>query len=280
MRDSGDTYRAACAALARAHDHERYLACLFAPAVRRDALFAVLAANHEIAKTAEVVSDPTIGQIRLQWWRETVDGVEAGMPRAHEVAEPLAAAVVGNGLRLERLRTVIEAREADLAGEPPATLDDLERYAAATGGEIHAALAEVLGAPPAPWHAAGTAWALIGLARAVPALVAAGRAPIPEALLQETGISHQKIADIGRSLSIGAAIRPIVERARYLLRSAGESSDYRASAGRPLRLLADRAGDLAREFEGVAFEPFALRPAAPGLVWRYAFRALRYRLGL
>ena len=53
----------------------------------------VEAANHEIAKTAEVVSEPAIGQIRLQWWREALEGVEAGRPRAHEVAIPLAEAV-------------------------------------------------------------------------------------------------------------------------------------------------------------------------------------------
>ena len=50
MLEVPDTFREACRLSARRHDPERYLACLFAPADRRDDLFAVLAANHEIAK--------------------------------------------------------------------------------------------------------------------------------------------------------------------------------------------------------------------------------------
>ena len=158
---AADGFDFACAAIARRHDHERYLACLYAPPSRRAALLALLAANHEVAKTAEVVSEPGIGQIRLQWWRETLEGVAAGRPRAHEVAVPLAEAVAGHGLKLDRLHAIIDAREADLEGEPPATLDDLEAYAAATAGELHAAMAEILDADPAVARDGGTAWGLL-----------------------------------------------------------------------------------------------------------------------
>lgn len=278
---AADSFQDSCTAIARRHDRERYLACLYAPPSRRRALLALLAANHEIAKTAEVVSEPGIGQIRLQWWRETIVGIAAGRPRVHEVAVPLAAAVTGHGLRLERLQAIIDTREADLDGEPPATIDDLERYAAATAGELHAAIAEILGADPIAAIAAGTAWGLLGLMRAVPVLVAAGRTPLPESLLQENIISHQKIRDMGGSIHLGNVVRPVVQRARQRLAEARDSAGFRASAFRPLRLLADRAGDHADRLAGVGFEPFAL-PSTPssGLVWRYAGRWLGYRLGL
>ncbi|WP_189988730.1 phytoene/squalene synthase family protein [Thalassobaculum fulvum] len=276
-----NSFRDACAEIARRHDRERYLACLYAPASRRDALLAVLAANHEIAKTAEVVSEPAIGAIRLQWWREAFDGIEARTPRAHEVVLPLADAAAGRGLRLDRLRRIVDAREADLADEPPADLDELDRYAAATAGELHAALAEVLGGDPASGMSAGTAWGLLGLMRAVPVLVAAGRAPLPAALLEKTGISHQKIRDMGASVHLSAAVRPVVERARGHLAAARDSAGFRDPAFRPLRLLADRAADHAARLERVGCEPFALPPEpAAGLAWRYAARVLRYRLGL
>lgn len=278
---TGDGLRDACAEIVRRHDRERYLACLYAPAPRRAALLALLAANHEIAKTAEVVSEPGIGQIRLQWWRETLEGVAAGTPRAHEVAVPLAAAHQRDGLRLERLQAIIDAREADLAGEPPATLDALDRYAAATAGELHAAMAEMLAADPEAATAAGTGWGLLGLMRALPVLVAAGRAPLPKALLQTEGISHQKIRDMGGSVRLASCVRPVVERARLYLESVRDSAGFRAPAFRPLRLLTDRAGDHAEQLAGVGYEPFALPPGpTPGLVWHYAARSLRYRLGL
>lgn len=280
--DAGpNRHRHACAEIARRHDRERYLACLYAAPARRDALLAVLAANHEIARTAESVSEPGIGRIRLQWWRETLDGVGAGRPRLHEVAVPLATAVTAHGLRLARLRAVIDAREADLDGQPPATLDDLDRYAAATAGELHAAIAEMLGADPAAAIEAGAAWGLLGLMRALPALIGANRAPLPNALLQEIQLSHQKISDMGGSLRLAGAVRPVVERARRRLAAARDSAGFRAPPFRPLRLLADRAGDHAARLERAGFEPFALLPApAAGLVWRYAARMLRYRLGL
>ncbi len=281
MTDRIDEFREACAAIARRHDRERYLACLYAPAERHDALFAVLAANHEIAKTAEVVSEPGIGAIRLQWWRETFDGIEAATPRAHEVVLPLAEAASGHGLRLDRLRAIVDAREADLDDEPPAGLDDLESYAAATAGELHAALAEMLGGDPATGRETGTAWGLLGLMRAVPALVVAGRAPLPKALLEDAGITHQKIRDMGGSERLSAAVRPVVERARDRLRSARDSAGFRDPSFRPLRLLADRAADHAARLERAGCEPFTLPPEpAAGLVWRYAARNLRYRLGL
>lgn len=278
--DADATQGDACAAIARRHDRERYLACLFAPAGRRDALLAVLAANHEIAKTAEVVSEPDIGRIRLQWWRETLDGIDAGRPRAHEVAVPLAAAVARHGLRLERLRAVIDAREADLDAEPPAGIEELEAYARASAGELHAALAEILGADPGPAVDGGVAWGLLGLMRAAPALIQAGRMPFPAALLQESGLSAQKIRDQPAARELKSVVRPVVQTAMARLDALRDSAGFHSPRFRPLRLLADRAGDHARRLAAAGYEPAMPAAAPPGLAWRYAGRALGYRLGL
>src|SRR5579864_3974017 len=82
------------AALVRRHDRDRYQTALFAPADRREALFALYAFNYEIARVREIVTQPMLGQIRLQWWREIVAAAyEDGPPRPHEVAGPLAAVI-------------------------------------------------------------------------------------------------------------------------------------------------------------------------------------------
>ena len=84
----------ALGALARAADYDRYLSALFAPVGSREALFALIAFNHEVARIPEAVSEPMLGRIRLQWWREVVEAVYAGAPaRRHEVAVPLADAI-------------------------------------------------------------------------------------------------------------------------------------------------------------------------------------------
>src|SRR5690349_19421999 len=85
---------ASLAALVRRHDRDRYQTALFAPADRREALLALYAFNYEIARVRETVTQPMLGQIRLQWWREVLDTAYAGTPpRNHSVAIALTAAI-------------------------------------------------------------------------------------------------------------------------------------------------------------------------------------------
>src|SRR5215472_846603 len=78
------------AALVRQHDRDRFQTVLFAPAARREALFALYAFNCEIARVRESVTEPTLGRIRLQWWRENIAAAyEDGPVRDHDVVEAL-----------------------------------------------------------------------------------------------------------------------------------------------------------------------------------------------
>ena len=61
--------------LAQQHDPDRFFLTLLQPAPVRPALWALLAFNYEVAKTREVVSDPTLGFMRLQWWREALEKI-------------------------------------------------------------------------------------------------------------------------------------------------------------------------------------------------------------
>src|SRR3954454_2482946 len=99
----------AIAAIVRRHDPDRFLTALFAPADRRDALLTLYAFNHELARAREVASEPTLALIRLQWWREVVEGA----PRRHEVADPLRGLIEAGELRRDDLLAMIDAREAE-----------------------------------------------------------------------------------------------------------------------------------------------------------------------
>ena len=125
----------AVARIVRARDHDRFLTTLFAPPARRAALLALYAFNYEVAKTREMVHEPLLGQMRLQWWRESIAAVyDSGALRRHEVVEPLAEAIRAGGLTRAHFDRLIDAREADLADAPPPSLAALEDYAAATSG--------------------------------------------------------------------------------------------------------------------------------------------------
>ncbi len=62
----------ACGRIVRENDPDRFFCTLFAPPAKREALFALYAFNHELARVAESVSEPMLGEIRLQWWREAL----------------------------------------------------------------------------------------------------------------------------------------------------------------------------------------------------------------
>ncbi len=59
-------------AILREGDPDRYLATLFAPSSARDDLFALYALNVELARIGERVTEPDLGKIKLQWWREAL----------------------------------------------------------------------------------------------------------------------------------------------------------------------------------------------------------------
>ena len=116
----------------RAHDYDRYFATLFCPAECRLPLLALYAFNIEIATVRETVSEPLIGHMRLQWWRDTIGAVYDGQPPGHPVATALADAVTSCELTRELFYRMIDGREFDLSDEPRDELTVLESYTDAT----------------------------------------------------------------------------------------------------------------------------------------------------
>jgi len=121
----------AIATLVRRHDPDRFLTALFAPPDRRDALLTLYAFNHELARAREAVSEPPLALIRLQWWREVVEGAR----RRHDVAGPLGEALDAGRLNQGDLSTMIEGREAEAEPAIP-TLSEWERYVGAIAGGL------------------------------------------------------------------------------------------------------------------------------------------------
>src|SRR3546814_190937 len=133
-----------CLEEVRRNDHDRYLTALLLPPDARAGALALYAYNAELAKTRESVSEPILGQIRLQWWREAVDGIYGAEPREHPVIGALARAVERHAIARPGLEALIDAREADLDDTPPGDLAALEAYAAASSGPLTALVLDIL----------------------------------------------------------------------------------------------------------------------------------------
>ena len=91
------------AALVRRHDRDRFQTALFAPVHRREALFALYAFNYEIARVRERTTEPALGEMRLEWWRETIaaayDGALPRRARQPSRSSPLRAAMSAGMIR-------------------------------------------------------------------------------------------------------------------------------------------------------------------------------------
>jgi 15-cis-phytoene synthase len=177
------------AALVRRHDPDRFLTALFAPPEKRDALLTLYAFNHELARAREAVSEPPLALIRLQWWREVVDGAR----RRHEVAEPLAAAIDAGGLGRSDLTALIDAREIEV---DPAieTLHAWRAYILGSAGGLAVAAGRLLGAAdPEALRPLGAAYGIAGLLRSVPAHAAQGRCLLPVDVLARHGLKPEQV---------------------------------------------------------------------------------------
>jgi NADH dehydrogenase [ubiquinone] 1 alpha subcomplex assembly factor 6 len=172
----------------RSGDPDRFLTALFAPAAARASLFALYAFNLEVARIPELVHEPMMGQIRLQWWRERLDEIYVGQPRdGAETPQALAKAIAAGALPRAAFDMILDARERDLDPTPPADMAEFQAYAQATAGELTALAARCLGAADDASLAAarhvGAAWAMIGHLRALAFNASMGRMTLPRSTM-------------------------------------------------------------------------------------------------
>jgi phytoene/squalene synthetase len=155
----------------RAADRDRFLAALFAPEPQRRDLLALLALDHELARTRTVTREPMMARIRLQWWREAVaEAAGSGTPRAQPIVESLSETVRRHGLEPQRLISLIDAREEEVDGPL-----DVVRTGQALA-DLQLAVLDVADADTRrAAHAVATAW-LMGEGSERSALVAEARA--------------------------------------------------------------------------------------------------------
>jgi 15-cis-phytoene synthase len=149
MSDSGRRSGAAifCAELVRSHDFVRYASTLLVPAQQRRALLALYAFNVEISRVRALVSQPLPGEVRLQWWTDTLAGEGHGGIEGNPVAAELLQAIQTCRLPVERLSRLIEEHQFDLYNDAMPTMLALEGYLNDTSSALFSLAAAVM-APP------------------------------------------------------------------------------------------------------------------------------------
>ena len=229
--------------MAREKDPDRYLAALFVPEGARDALFALYAFNAELAQIADEVTEPTLGEIRLQWWRDAIQVAASGEATGHPVADAMGAALKARDLPATRLDSLIDARRFDVLERIMPDSASLFTYLDNTAGQAFLLACEFLGCDPetaAPAaQAAGRTYGLTGLMRAVTVHAAQNRLYLPVQSLQ-TGAAERLMAGradpafLGLMSELRRRAREELETAKPLIRALPKEAQ---AAFKPLALV-------------------------------------------
>ncbi|MCC6779245.1 MAG: squalene/phytoene synthase family protein [Hyphomicrobiales bacterium] len=209
-----------CRALVRGADRDRWLTTLFAPAEHRAGLLSLYAFNIELARVRSAAREPLAGEIRLQWWRDVIDGEGRGDVDAHPVAAALRRTIAHYGLQAGRLDAIATARRFDLYDEPMPTLAALTRYADDVAGNLILSAAQILTAGCLPEMSAlaahaGRAHAFTGLLNAVHAAPAF----VPHDLMDRHGVGRDDL--LHATAHARAALAELHAEARRHLTLAG-----------------------------------------------------------
>jgi 15-cis-phytoene synthase len=209
---------AICGGLVQKHDADRYVATLFAPADRRPYLHALQAFSLEIAGVRAAAKEPMPGEVRLQWWRDVLNGQREEEANGHPVGMAIRDTIAVNKLPAQALLDLIDARAFDLYDEPPADWNALEGYCGETSSALFRLASIVLmkgeepGSADAAGHA-GVAYAMAGLLRAFPWHSRRGQVFLPQSVLTAVGLDREDIVSGSDTPKLRAALSEMRTRA-------------------------------------------------------------------
>jgi 15-cis-phytoene synthase len=266
-----------CERLLREKDRDLWLACLFAPQEARKRLHALYAFENEISGVREKVTQPLLGEMRLQWWSDLLespaDDNSAQGARAHPVADALLDAIERCGLPRAELLDLIEAHVLDLYDDAVESLEELEYYCDRTVARLMRLAARILSGEDsreaAPIRDAGAALGVTYVLRSLPKHTAGGQMFVPRSILAEFGASETDMRSGVSTPQILAALKSLREFARAKYGAARERAGEAGSA-RAALLPAALVPIYLDAMERSDYEPF--QPTAGPAQWRKQWR--------
>lgn len=261
----------------RRTDSDRFLSALFAPAELRPHLFALYALDQELKRIPGLVSEPMLGAIRFQWWRDTIGAIYQGDHPGHELVPALAAAIEAGSLPAEGFHHWLDAREDEMNELPFADLASMESHARRAEGTIMTMAGRILGTAETAEALSGfgAAYGLVDLLKRVGS--AAGN---QIAFLPADQIAGSEDALFSGRLTpeITTAFRAVATHAHTLLDTIRKEPVSRDVL--PAGLHAGLVPGYARMFTRSAFDPFRSVPEIPAYRRQISLmaRAMRGRI--
>ncbi len=268
-----------CGGLIRTGDHDRFLSALFAAEPAREHLFVLYAFNLEIARIRDMVSEPLLGEIRLQWWREGIAAIYEGQAaRAHPVLQALEIAIRQCGLARQTFDGLIDAHAEDFSTTPPASMTGIESYADATSGGLMRLALAILGGgvPDAAIRHAGLVWGLTGLLRNVGLHASRRQILLPADVMQREGVTAEDVFAYRKLPAMHRVMLALADQAQSHLDAVRMALPRPSRRAMPALLPVTLAQAYLRQIRHPDYDPFAMRTPIPAfrrqsrLIWAMA----------
>ncbi|XP_032714558.1 NADH dehydrogenase (ubiquinone) complex I, assembly factor 6 isoform X2 [Lontra canadensis] len=194
-----------CMELLRKRDYEGYLCSLLLPAQSRSSAFALRAFNVELAQVKDSVSEKTIGLMRMEFWKKTVDDIYCDNPPQQPVALELW-------------------KEKNLDDQAYRNIQELENYAENTQSALLYLTLEILGVKDLHAdHAAshiGKAQGIVTCLRATPYHGSRRRVFLPMDICMLHGVSQEDFLRKNQDKNVRDVIYDIASQAHLHLKHA------------------------------------------------------------
>ena len=211
--------------VAKDHDYDRYLCTLYAGSKYRATIMTLLAFNYELGKIRETISEQMIGDIKLAWWREAIEGLYEGQVRSHYILKSMKKVIEKSNLPKKILLEMVEAREVDFIETPMDNISDLKSYALKTGGnlaKISAIAGDAKEKEQQSAYLTGGVWALVGILRAVQFQAMQNHTLLPLDELTKNNLSIVELASGDQEKDLLTIFNNIILVAQSLLNEARE----------------------------------------------------------
>ncbi|KAL5501513.1 hypothetical protein ACEPAH_8773 [Sanghuangporus vaninii] len=177
------------------HDRDAFLTSQFFPKHFQPACFAVRAFYVQLAMIQDTVTNPLIGQMRMQFWKDAIQHL--GAPQ-HPIAAALRDASKTVHIAPYHLRRIVDARDVELNSPSHLNMDTLLAHAESTTSTLNYMLLSILGLSSSDTysHAAshlGVAQTIATLLRALPYHASKGVMVIPASITAKHHVNQEEV---------------------------------------------------------------------------------------
>ena len=220
--------------LVRKKDPDRYICILFAKRGLQQDLFSICAFYSEVAEVSDRVTEPQLGRIRLQWWREALMRMSANYDADDLITAELSKVYKKHRLSPDLFNVILEARSLDIDNYQPTHTLDLVNYIKNTSAALSQLFLNVMQVcdeeTKLTVEEVSIAFGLVGVLRSTRYLASNKRILLPSSRMKYYGISKHQLYEYQTTPQLINLVEEIIELSLDFLERARARKNIRTRA--------------------------------------------------